>query len=48
MTKSLPKHYVFFVFYCCCALKYHAAAEFLIGGREPSKIAVVFGECGRE
>jgi hypothetical protein len=23
-----------FVFYCCCALKYHAAANFLIGGRE--------------
>jgi hypothetical protein len=34
MTKSLPKHYVFLVFYCCCALKYHAAANFLIGGRE--------------
>jgi hypothetical protein len=31
MTKSLPKHYVF---YCCCALKYHAAANFLIGSRE--------------
>jgi hypothetical protein len=30
MTKSLPKHY----FYCCCALKYHAAANFLIGGQE--------------
>jgi hypothetical protein len=25
---------MFFVFYCCCALKYHAAANFLIGGRE--------------
>ncbi len=37
MTKSLPKHYVFFVFYCCCALKYHAAANFLIGGRESLK-----------
>jgi hypothetical protein len=35
MTKSLPKHYVlFFIFYCCCALKYPAAANFLIGGRE--------------
>jgi hypothetical protein len=34
MTKSLPKQYVFFVFYCCCALKYHAAANFWIGSRE--------------
>ena len=48
MTKPLPKHYIFFVFYCCCALKYHAAANFLIGGRESLKMVVVFGECGRE
>jgi hypothetical protein len=35
MTKSLPKHYVFFCFFhCCCALKYHLAANFLIGSRE--------------
>jgi len=34
MTKSLHKHYVFCFFYCCCALKYHAAANFLIGCRE--------------
>jgi hypothetical protein len=34
MTKSLPKHYAFQFFYCCCALKYHAAANFLTGGRE--------------
>jgi hypothetical protein len=32
MTKSLPKHCVFF--YCGCALKYHAGANFLIGGHE--------------
>jgi hypothetical protein len=34
MTKSLPKHYVFLAFYCCCALKYHAGVNILIGGRE--------------
>ncbi len=34
MTKSFPYPYVFLFFYCCCALKYHAAAKFLIGGRE--------------
>ncbi len=34
ITKSLHKHYVFLVFYCCCALKYHAAGNFLIGCRE--------------
>jgi hypothetical protein len=30
------------------ALKYHASANFFIGGREISEMAVVFGECGRE
>jgi hypothetical protein len=34
MTKSLPKHYVFFVVFYCYALKYQAAANFFIGGRE--------------
>jgi hypothetical protein len=29
-----PQTLCFFVFYCCCALKYHAAANFCIGGRE--------------
>jgi hypothetical protein len=33
MTKSLPKHYVFLVFNCCCALKYYAVAKLLLGGR---------------
>ncbi len=35
-----------------CALKYHAAANFLIDGPQvtvkASKMAVVFGECGLE
>jgi hypothetical protein len=29
---------MFFVSYCCWALKYHAAANFFMGGREKSKI----------
>jgi hypothetical protein len=33
MKKSNPNHYLF-CFYCCCALKYHAAANFFIGSRE--------------
>jgi hypothetical protein len=32
ITKSIPKHYVFFCY--CCALKYLAAANFLIGSSE--------------
>jgi hypothetical protein len=28
---------MFFAFCCCCDLKYHAAANFLIGGRESFK-----------
>ncbi len=32
MTKSFPNHCV--CFYCGCALKYHAGANFLIGGLE--------------
>ncbi len=41
---------MFFVFYCYCALNYHAAANFWIGGRErfENGMLVVFGECGRE
>jgi hypothetical protein len=42
MTKSLPKHYVFF--YCCCALKYHAAAKFFTGGSESFENGRGFGE----
>ncbi len=40
----------FFVFYCNFALKYHAAAKYLIGGRKSFEngMAVVFGECSRE
>jgi hypothetical protein len=49
VTKSLSKYNVFF---CFCALKYHAAANFLIGAPKvavkASKMPVVFGECGRE
>jgi hypothetical protein len=52
MAKSLPNHYVFcFVFYCCCAFKYHAAANFFIGGCESFENGrgfLVFGVCGRE
>ncbi len=52
ISKSLHKYDVFLVFYCFCALKYHAAANFFIGGTKvavkASKVAVVFGECGRE
>jgi hypothetical protein len=29
-----PQTLCFLVFYCCCALKYHAAANILICGRE--------------
>ncbi len=36
--KIPPQTLCFFVSYCCWALKYHAAANFLIGGRETSKI----------
>ncbi len=36
--KIPPQTLCFFVSYCCWALKYHAAAKFLIGGRETSKI----------
>jgi hypothetical protein len=32
--KIPPQTLCFFVFYCCCALNFHAAANFLIGGRE--------------
>jgi hypothetical protein len=32
--KSLPKHYVFFVFFCGCVLKNHAGAIFFICGSE--------------
>jgi hypothetical protein len=34
ITKSLSQTLCFFVYYCCCALKYNAAANFLIDGRE--------------
>jgi hypothetical protein len=33
VTKSLPKYYVFFVFYCFCALKYHAHNHNFLKGR---------------
>jgi hypothetical protein len=50
--KIPPQILWFLFFYCFCALKYHAAANFLIGGPKvavkASKMAVVLGECGRE
>jgi hypothetical protein len=51
VSKSLPKYNVF-CFFIFCALKYHAAPNFLIDGPQvavkASKMAVVFGECVRE
>ncbi len=46
ITKSLLKHYFIVVIFW--ALKYHAAKNFLIGGRESFEMAVVLGKCGRE
>jgi hypothetical protein len=36
----------FLFFYCCCALKYHAATNFFgtIGGYESFEMAMVFGD----
>jgi hypothetical protein len=50
MTKSLLKHcfFGFLIVVICFALKYHAAENFLIGGRESFEMAVVLGKCGRE
>ena len=48
MTKSLPKHYVFLFFIVVVLWKYHAAANFLYVAVKASKMALVFGECGRE
>jgi hypothetical protein len=46
MTKSLLKPLCFFGFFIvviCCALKYHAAEIFLIGGCVSFEMAVVLG-----
>jgi hypothetical protein len=47
MTKSLPNHYVFCFLLLLC-FEISGSSKFLIGGRESSKMAVVYGECGRE
>jgi hypothetical protein len=38
----------FIIVVICCSLKYHAAENLLIGGRESFEMAVGLGKCGRE
>jgi hypothetical protein len=52
--KSRKKHIIppqtlcFFVFYCCCDLKIMQGQFFLYVAVKASKMAAVFGECGRQ